>query len=58
MLRRSLAALVSVALLAAASAATVHAAGQADIDRGRTLFAERCSSCHGADAMGVQYQGP
>jgi ubiquinol-cytochrome c reductase cytochrome c subunit len=58
MLRRSLATVISTALLAAAGASTVHADGQADIDRGRTLFAERCSSCHGADAMGVEHQGP
>ena len=30
----------------------------AQIARGRQLFVEGCSSCHGLDARGVEYQGP
>lgn len=31
---------------------------QAQLDRGRKLFTEGCSSCHGLDARGIEGQGP
>jgi quinol---cytochrome-c reductase cytochrome c subunit len=46
---------LAAAAAALALAAPAHAA---DVDRGRALFVEGCSSCHGLDGRGVKNNGP
>jgi ubiquinol-cytochrome c reductase cytochrome c subunit len=43
---------------AASATATAPGGGSAEVARGRTLFLDGCSSCHGDDARGVAGQGP
>ena len=45
--------LLALALVCAAAAAT-----PADVERGRALFDEDCSNCHGIDGEGVEGMGP
>lgn len=55
---RTVAILATVAVLTVALAATVRAAddstgnsGQAQIDQGKSIYAEKCSHCHGPNMM-------
>jgi ubiquinol-cytochrome c reductase cytochrome c subunit len=58
MLRRRPVCCLAIALLAASVPPSAAAADQSEIDQGRTMFVDRCSSCHGTDAMGVKHMGP
>src|SRR4051812_9410957 len=55
----ALAAAVALALAGApARSQETRGAATPTADRGRVLFQESCSSCHGLDARGVRGRGP